>query len=134
VVSGRETIKIEELKNENFVLISRENSFPGYDMILNKTTGAEFSPNIVSEATCLTNLLMMIACNMGISILSDTMAEYVEKLANGYVRFIPLEGQPASYLALMWRKDNDNPSLKYLIEVAKKRALLSGGADTRCNP
>lgn len=121
-LAKRESLRMEELKNEPFVVMARTVSTPGHDFIWKTAAEAGFSPNVVAEVTQLSILLTLVACGIGISTLSDDM----QYLAQGKVAFVPLLGVPLSNLVFMWHPDNSNPALVHLAETV--RALAEAGA------
>lgn len=118
----RESLRMEELKNEPFVVMARTVSIPGHDFIWKTAAMAGFAPNVVAEATQLPILLTLVACGIGISTLSDDM----RYLAQDKVTFVPLLGVPLSNFVFMWHPENRNPSLPRLAETI--RSLADAGA------
>lgn len=121
-LAKRESLRMEELKNEPFVVMARTVSIPGHDFIWKTAAEAGFSPNVVAEVTQLSILITLVACGIGISTLSDDM----QYLAQGKVAFVPLLGVPLSNFVFMWHPDNGNPALVHLVETV--RALAEAGA------
>lgn len=110
------SLRMEDLKDENFVVMSRTSSLPGYGMLWRMATEAGFTPKVTAEAGYVPSLLMMVACGVGVSTLTDNL----EYLAQGMVSFIPLVGVPLSCHTFAWRRDNRNPSLPFMLEVVRK--------------
>lgn len=121
-LAKRESLRMEELKDEPFVVMARTVSIPGYDFIWKVASEAGFAPNVVAEATQLPILLTLVACGIGLSTLSNDMAY----LAQGRVAFVPLLGVPLSNFVFMWDRENRNPSLSRLADTI--RALADAGA------
>lgn len=117
------SLRMEDLRDEDFVIMSRTSSLPGHGIVWKMAAEAGFMPRVVAEANYVPSLLMLVACGMGVSTLTDDL----EYLAKGMVRFIPLVGVPLSCHAFAWRRDNRNPSLPYVLEVVR-RGLPQGGA------
>ncbi len=115
------SLRMEDLKGERFVAMSRTASQPGHDFLRCIAAEAGFVPNVVAEADYIPSLLMMVACGIGITTLTDDL----EHLARGRVIFVPLVGVPLSAHSLNWRRGNPNPSLPFLVETA--REMLSQG-------
>lgn len=116
------SLRMEDLRNEDFVIMSRTSSLPGHGLVWKMAAEAGFMPRVVAEANYVPSLLMMVACGMGVSTLTDDL----EYLSKGMVRFIPLVGVPLSCHAFAWRRDNRNPSLPFVLETVR-RGLLQGG-------
>ena len=116
------SLRMEDLRDEDFVVMSRISSLPGHGLVWKMAAEAGFVPRVAAEANYVPSLLMMVACGMGVSTLTDNL----EYLAEGMVRFIPLVGVPLSFHAFTWRRDNRNPSLPFLLEVVRQ-SLGQGG-------
>lgn len=110
------SLRMEDLREEDFVVMSRTSSLPGYGLVWKMAADAGFIPKVVAEANYVPSLLMMVACGMGVSTLTDDL----EYLSRGMVSFIPLVGVPLSCHALIWRRDDQNPCLPFLQEVVRK--------------
>lgn len=110
----RKFIRLEELKNENFITMSPSASRLGFESLIQKTMNAGFSPKIVAQVDHVPSLLMLIACGKGVSILYRNL----EKNADGKVVFVPLEDVVPFRRWLIWNEANQNPCLKYLIQTA----------------
>lgn len=116
------SLRMEDLKEENFVIMSRTSSLPGYGLVWKMAAEAGFMPKVVAEANYVPSLLMMVACGMGVSTLTDNL----EYLAQKMVRFIPLVGVPLSCHAFSWRRDSQNPSLPFLLDVVRQNLAQNG--------
>lgn len=116
------SLRMEDLREENFVVMSRTSSLPGYGFVWKMAADAGFAPKVVAEANYVPSLLMLVACGVGVSTLTDNL----EYLSQEMVSFIPLVGVPLSCHAFTWRRDNQNPSLPFLLEAVRKCLLQDG--------
>lgn len=116
------SLRMEDLKDESFVVMSRTSSLPGYGLVWKMAADAGFMPKVAAEADHVPSLLMLVACGIGVSTLTDNL----EYLSQEMVSFIPLVGVPLSCHAFAWRRDNRNPSLPFLLETVRK-CLVQGG-------
>ena len=96
------SLRMEDLRDEDFVVMSRISSLPGHGLVWKMAAEAGFVPRV------------------------STLTDNLEYLAEGMVRFIPLVGVPLSFHAFTWRRDNRNPSLPFLLEVVRQ-SLGQGG-------
>jgi len=112
-------VRMEELRDMDFVIMSRTSSWPGHDFLQKVAADAGFVPNIVAEASHVPALLTMVACGIGVS----TLTSDLEHLAQGRVAFLPLIGVPLSPIELIWQKDLANPSMPLLLDVVQKEVL-----------
>lgn len=119
-LARRPHIRMEELREEKFIAMSRTASQPGHDFLWKMAADAGFVPNVVAEANYLQSLLMLVACGVGVTTLTDDLAY----LSQGRTAFVPLLGVPLSPHTLIWRRDDPNPSLPFLAEIA--RGLVQG--------
>ena len=110
------SLRMEDLREENFVVMSRASSLPGYGLLWKMAADAGFTPKVVAEANYIPSLLMLVACGVGVSTLTDNL----EYLSQEMVSFIPLVGVPLSCHSFSWRKDNQNPSLPFLQGLVRK--------------
>ena len=115
-LASMRSLRMDDLRNENFVVMSRTSSLPGYGLLCKMAAEAGFNPHVVAEANFVPSLLMLVACGVGVSTLTDNL----EHLSQGMVSFIPLVGVPLSCHALAWRRDNLNPSLPFLLNTARQ--------------
>lgn len=110
-------LRMDELKEEKFIAMSRVDSQPGHDFLWRMATDAGFIPNVVAEASHVPSLLVMVACGMGITTLTSDLAY----LAQGRVVFVPLVGVPLSTHALVWHPNDTNPALPYFVDAVRQR-------------
>ena len=111
------SLRMEDLRDEDFVVMSRASSLPGFGMLWRMAAEAGFTPRVAAQADHVPSLLMLVACGVGVTTLTDDL----EYLAQGMASFIPLVGVPLSCHALAWRRDNPNPSLPFLLEAVRRR-------------
>ena len=121
--AGRPHVQMEELRDERFIAMARTASQPGHDFLFRLAGDAGFVPNVVAEASYVQSLLMLVACGLGLTTLTDDLACQ----AQGRVTFVPLLGVPLSYHALLWKQGSKNPSLPFLVETARGLPSGAGG-------
>ncbi|NGX86366.1 LysR family transcriptional regulator [Rahnella sp. Lac-M11] len=107
-VSGQ-SLKLEELSNEPFVLYRRRAGQGLYDAILAAYVRAGFSPHIVQEAPRLTSCLSLVGAGLGISIVPASMT----RLGGDGVVFLPLDASTrlSAPLYLARREDSHASSI-----------------------
>ena len=112
-LADRDDLTIEDFRNEPFVVISRENSPGGHDLLLKQCAECGFTPNIVRETATTESLFLCVEMGMGIAILDrNTRLE-----RNDTLRIIDIPGSRAAGLVAVWRKDNRNPMVPALIHA-----------------
>lgn len=114
-LAAEERLTMAQLKDQPFVVMSRTSSQPGYSKVWRSASAAGFTPQIAAEAELVPTLLMLVACGKGVS----TLNENTSYMARSMVKYIPLEDVPPARQALIWRRDNANPSLPLLLEAAR---------------
>jgi DNA-binding transcriptional LysR family regulator len=115
-LAARECLRIEELREENFVAMSPTASTSGHYLLLKYAEDAGFLPRIVATADCVPTLMMMVACGIGISVLYRDLAISTHHRLS----FVPLEGLPSFKRYLMWDEENRNPALNAFLRCAEE--------------
>ena len=88
-LANRTSINIAELAQEAFVMLDREESPPGFDLLLAACANHGFSPNMVNTASHIEAVLMMVDAEMGITILP----KYFQLYSSPTIRFLTLKGR-----------------------------------------
>ncbi len=119
-LAHRKSINIAELVQESFVMLERQESPQGFDLLLAACANHGFSPKLVSLASRVDAVLMMVDAGIGITILP----KYLQVFASPSLRFINIEGDDLKVDVLAsWKKTNPNPTVSLFID--EMEALLS---------
>ncbi|MFE0504956.1 LysR family transcriptional regulator [Peribacillus butanolivorans] len=111
-LANRTSINISELAHEPFVMLDRHEAPPGFDLLLAACANHGFSPNLVSTASRIEAVYMMVDSDIGITILP----KYLQLYAPPTLRFIEIEGDNLKFDVLAsWKKINKNPTLSLFI-------------------
>jgi DNA-binding transcriptional LysR family regulator len=111
----REYVELYDMRNEPFVIMDPKVSVRDSNMVTAICLEQDFLPKIAMESNTLNNLLMMVECNMGISILAKHMAH----MATENVRFINILGYENYFkLVCAWKK-NKNPCVEQFVDVVE---------------
>ncbi|MDR1571981.1 MAG: LysR family transcriptional regulator [Clostridiales Family XIII bacterium] len=114
-LAERECVELYDLKNEPFIIMDPKVSVRDSNMVTAICLEQDFLPKIAMESNTLNNLLMMVECNMGISILAKHMAH----MATENVRFINILGYENYFkLVCAWKKDK-NPCAQQFVGVVE---------------
>lgn len=70
-LSVNSTLTLADLKGEDFVVISRQESPGGYDRLMDSCAALGFTPNIVREPRSLESLLLCVEMGIGIALLDQ---------------------------------------------------------------
>lgn len=112
-LAERKSINIEELAQESFVMLERQESSQGFDLLLAACANHGFSPNVVNQASRIEAVLMMVDAEFGITMLP----KYFQSYWPPSLRFIDIEGDDLKVdILASWKKMNQNPSLSLFIE------------------
>ncbi|GER72467.1 acetoin biosynthesis transcriptional regulator AlsR [Weizmannia acidilactici] len=116
-LAQKETIRIEDLADVPFVVVSRD-IWPGlYDEFLSLFQDADFSPKIVQEATEYQMVVGLVTAGIGIGVLPRT----AEKLFNLDIVYREIDGHPLNaVLSIAYRKDDQNPALANFLKISDR--------------
>ncbi len=110
-LANRKDFSLEDLKNENFVVISEEESPGGYRRLINSCAECGFKPHIVRAPNSLESLLLCVEMGMGIALLDqNTRLEL-----SPYVVTIPQKAQPLAVVAAIQSKE-ERPIIRRIAE------------------
>ena len=116
-LANKTTVDIASLAEEKFIVMSRQESPEGFDLILRLCADHGFSPNIVSNPPLMETVLFLVEAGLGVAIVPGSTKAY----ANPNLRFLEIEGGGGSMdVGMMWQKKNSNPSLPVFLEEMRK--------------
>jgi DNA-binding transcriptional LysR family regulator len=117
-LATRPFVRLQQLKEEGFILTSRENA-PSYRSWLARLCQrAGFTPKVVQEVDRARTAVQYVAAGFGISI----FGQHITRQPAPGVKFIPLRpsGQKIRY-GVAWRKDRFEPLVQRFIEHTKEQ-------------
>ena len=114
-LAGKGPIEVEQLKDENFVFLTKDESVIPHDHALRLCRDAGFTPNIVASYPNVETVVMMVRAGAGVALLSP----FAPLGGLSGVSCVSLTRSPDVSLDLLWRKDNDNPAIKLLVDCAR---------------
>lgn len=118
-LADRESIALSLLKEDPFIITGNnfpfiDNSLTSKSIMMNACLEFGFVPKIMHCATTLSNMLIMIECQVGVSI----VAGHVRSLGSKNIKLIKIEGASFSFSTVMaWKRNNHNPSLPQFINL-----------------
>lgn len=115
-LAGKGPIRVEQLKDEPFVFLTKEESVIPHDHALRLCREAGFTPNIVASYPNVETVVMMVRAGAGVALLSP----FAPLGGLSGVACVPLTTAPAVSLDLLWRKDNTNPAVELLVDCARQ--------------
>ena len=113
-LANRKSVNINELKNEQFILISRPENPNLNDVIISSCFKQGFSPNITfPQPSNILDLILLITANKGISFACSWLKSLCPHLC-----FIPLEDPTPLYeFGLAYNKDEQTPCINSFLNV-----------------
>ncbi|WP_303857709.1 LysR family transcriptional regulator [Aminicella lysinilytica] len=98
------TIRLEDLRDESFVMIRKDKSINGYNHTMALCLDNGFTPIVAYYADSVYTSLIMVEFGMGVMILVDSDPHFGVK----DVTFIPIEGVDPCEQWMIWKKDSKN--------------------------
>jgi LysR family transcriptional regulator, benzoate and cis,cis-muconate-responsive activator of ben and cat genes len=122
-LAGRRTVRVAELRNEQFVLCPRESSPEFHDAAQAAFARAGFSARVVAHATEWTTVASMVAAGMGITV-APTSAAMMPRAGTSYVQ---LRDADVRVPLLAVSRDEDAPLVAAFVAEALKMPARSAG-------
>jgi DNA-binding transcriptional LysR family regulator len=120
-LAGAPAIALESLRDEFFILISREASPAYYDQLMAFCTAAGFRPRTRVEVGQIMSKLALVAADMGVALVPESLSA----TALAGVSFVPLKGCEVRPNAnLVWNPQRSSPALDALIATARAKRLM----------
>lgn len=113
-LASQKKIRLVDFADDAFILFPRTYNSHLYDQIVAICQQVGFSPNIVEEVSPRINAIGLVAAEMGITFLSQSLCS----LCGQDVVYKPLTGlTPQLKLVYSWRSQNTSPCLPLFLEV-----------------
>jgi DNA-binding transcriptional LysR family regulator len=119
-LAERSELHMEELRQERFVAMSPNASSSGYQLLIQKAIEANFTPNIVAFSDYVPGVMMLVACDVGVSVLYHDLAVQT----HDRVKFVPLVGVTPFKRWLMWDRSSKNPAVQVFVSFAEERQTV----------
>ncbi|WP_349671499.1 LysR family transcriptional regulator [Lacrimispora sp.] len=111
--SELKSLSLTMIKDEPFIHMDPKYSRTDHNLIDNIYSQEGYSTNTVYEANSLINMMLMVDCQLGISILASHMKQF----ANDTVRFVPLMGFEDYFKVTCLYNRESNDCIEKLLEV-----------------
>lgn len=106
-------VELEDFKSENFVLMDAAVSSRDSTLVSDICLKEGFMPQTAGSANTLNSLLMMVECNVGVSIL----ARHMQQFASPHVAFVKIKGYENFFkVVAAWRR-SENQLIPKLLDV-----------------
>jgi DNA-binding transcriptional LysR family regulator len=116
LLASKSSVSLSELSSEPFVLFPVAMNTRILEIILFACASASFIPRVVQEATQMHTLLALVGAGMGVTLVPHWVTS--ESIRGVAFRNIHPE-TPAYELMFVWRRDNSNPALGGLRDIAQ---------------
>ncbi len=114
-LASKEGLSLTDLTEENFVVISPEESPLGYKRFLEECASFGFTPKIARKLKSIESLLLSVETGLGVALLDHNTR--LEK--NSDVLIISIPDSPSSDLGLAWRCNDSKAVVTALVEALK---------------
>jgi DNA-binding transcriptional LysR family regulator len=107
-----EQLDMTRLKNEDFVVISPEESAAGYERFIRECQRTGFTPHIVRQPRTLESLILCVEMGVGVALLD----QYTRLMHGDLVRIVPIPGRDMLVVAA-YMKDDYRPLLRNVADL-----------------
>ena len=116
-LAARKRVRLDELRDEPFILYPRANGSLLYDSIIAACQRAGFSPRVVQEAPQMASMVSLVAAGVGVTLVPECVCQ----LRPAGVRYIRISGQvPVATLWLVTQRCATPSGLDNFLRHAEK--------------
>ena len=116
-LAARKRLRLDELRDEPFILYPRANGSLLYDSIIAACQSAGFSPRVVQEAPQMASMVSLVAAGVGVTLVPECVCQ----LRPAGVRYIRINGQvPVAALWLVAQRCSTPSGLDNFLRHAEK--------------
>lgn len=105
-LAGRKDLKLEDMRDEGFVMISREESPHSFDSSVSLCLAHGFSPNIIKQMPNVESVLLSVESGVGITLLDTSVRTIHADTFTGFA----IPDEPIE-VGMAYRKSNLNPAV-----------------------
>ena len=122
-LAQKKDLSLEDLKDEQFIVISEQESPGGYHQLLESCADCGFVPKIVRTPRSLESLLLCVEMGMGIALLDqNTRLELSPQVVT-----IPQDAEPMAVVAVVL-KEEQQPLVQDIVRILTEKQINSGTA------
>jgi DNA-binding transcriptional LysR family regulator len=121
-LTGKRFLRIENLRDSNFVMYARKRAPGFHDCILGILNDAGFSPHVVQEASEMPTLVSLVAAGLGIAVAPSSI-QLLHHVPGVVVRKLPRK-LPLSEIALAVRKHDTSPTIRLFVELVRSTYIV----------
>ena len=116
-LATRKRLRLDELRDEPFILYPRANGNLLYDSIIAACQSAGFSPRVVQEAPQMAAMVSLVAAGVGVTLVPESVCQ----LRPAGVRYVRIHGQaPVAMLWLVAQRSATASGLDNFLRHAEK--------------
>jgi len=119
-LAARETLSVKDFDGQPFVMYSPYESRYFHDLVVALFTQADILPRYVQQVGQIHSILAMVRAGLGVAIVPAAAANL--KIADVRLRPLKLRNATPVELFMVWRREDENPLLPSLIELAGELA------------
>jgi DNA-binding transcriptional LysR family regulator len=114
-LAGRDTLRVEELAGDEFIISSRNNGSYYHDAVIRLCRDSGFYPRIALEAPEILTIVAFVSAGLGVSIVPASFRSQQNRM----VVYRELENDSHLETAFVWRKDDRPPVLDKFLQLCK---------------
>ena len=115
-LASADLVSIEDFDDQPFVMYSPYESRYFHDLLVAQFARAQILPRYVQHLSQIHSILAMVRAGLGAAIVPAAAASF--EIANVRLRPLKLPTKTSVELFLVWRRDDENPLLPSLVEIA----------------
>jgi DNA-binding transcriptional LysR family regulator len=119
-LADRQSARLAELRNEAFVLYSRNGGYGLSEMVVAACVGAGFQPLVAQNSPQMTSTINLVAASIGIAIVPSCM----RSLRPDAVRFLDIDVGFTAELRLTYRIGDASPLLRNFVAISARDVIL----------
>ena len=123
-LSEADTVRVEQLRHEDFIMYGAALSSVVNDAVVRSCLAAGFYPHCAYEVTETSAALALVAAGLGVAVLPDS----IRSAPREGVLCKTVEDAHPVRLVLAWREDDDSPLLRNLLDILEKEDIFLEGA------
>ncbi len=118
-LAGQSNLKIEDVREEGFVMISREESPRSFDSSIALCRAHGFTPNIIKQMPNVESVLLSVESGIGITILDTSVRTIHSDTFKGFC----VEDEPID-VGMAYKKSNLNPAVALFADRLRGKSAL----------
>ncbi|WP_316168282.1 MULTISPECIES: LysR substrate-binding domain-containing protein [unclassified Bradyrhizobium] len=121
-LASAESVSIKDFDDQPFIMYSPSEARYFHDLLVAQFMRAEVLPRYVQHLSQIHSILSMVRAGLGVAIVPEAASSL--KIADVKLRPLKLRNATPVELFLVWRREQDNPLLPALVDIASGLAAL----------